>query len=202
MLGRAFAQARAFSLSTGLTITRSYRNLLLPLTWETAVSTYQERKAARREHFEKSIKGWRLVKCGACNGSGYYDNCVRGRVPKCGCCGGTGKTKVSPKEHADTLAEEKRRQEDYLRDHATWEELYDAGFIAPNRKVREPMSANKTEPVSQLVDGRIPAHTVCPFRDACGFACSHLGKKHTVAYSCASARAFDLMARRAPAGEQ
>ena len=75
--------------------------------------TYQERKAARREHFEKNVKGWKLVKCTACNGSGYYDNCIRGRVPKCSSCEGTGKTAVNPKEYAEIIAEENLRSVRY-----------------------------------------------------------------------------------------
>ena len=36
------------------------------------MSTYLERKAERVAHFEKYVKGWKLVKCTACNGSGRY----------------------------------------------------------------------------------------------------------------------------------
>ena len=28
--------------------------------------------------------------CVACNGSGYYDHCIKGKIPKCGSCNGTG----------------------------------------------------------------------------------------------------------------
>lgn len=53
--------------------------------------------------------------------------------------------------------------------------------------------------MSMLVEGKIPAHTVCPFRERCeiaqGGACNHLGQKHNVAFSCAAARGFDLIRR-------
>lgn len=50
---------------------------------------------------------------------------------------------------------------------------------------------------TQLVEGRIPPHTECPFRERCEIAmaneCHHKGREHTVAFSCASARGFDLL---------
>lgn len=49
---------------------------------------YRERKAARKEYYEKFIYGWKLRKCGACAGSGYYDH---DGSPKCEACGGSGK---------------------------------------------------------------------------------------------------------------
>jgi hypothetical protein len=53
--------------------------------------------------------------------------------------------------------------------------------------------------VSKLQDGLIPAHTECPFASQCGFkqddTCNHRGKEHTVNYSCASARLFDICRR-------
>ena len=49
----------------------------------------------------------------------------------------------------------------------------------------------------QLVDGRVPPHTVCPFRARCNIAesgqCGHLGIEHPVPYSCAAARALELI---------
>ncbi len=36
------------------------------------------------------LKGYRYKKCGACNGSGHYDTCIRGKIPKCSSCHGTG----------------------------------------------------------------------------------------------------------------
>ena len=52
-------------------------------------------------------------------------------------------------------------------------------------------------PGSKLVDGKIPEHTVCPFREKCEIAisgnCNHNGVEHTVSFSCASARGFDLL---------
>lgn len=65
------------------------------------MESFHERKKARKEYFERFVKGWKLVTCGACAGSGYYDNCIRGRVPKCACCEGTGKERVSPKEYEE-----------------------------------------------------------------------------------------------------
>jgi hypothetical protein len=53
--------------------------------------------------------------------------------------------------------------------------------------------------LSKLIDGRIPPHTECPFRNRCGFAenntCHHKGVEHVVAYSCGAARAYDLITR-------
>ncbi len=57
------------------------------------MSTFLERKAERIAHFEQYVRGWKLVKCTACNGSGYYDN---DGSPDCGCCDGTGKTRQKP----------------------------------------------------------------------------------------------------------
>lgn len=50
--------------------------------------SFLERKLLRTKHFEENVKGRRLVPCGACNGSGYYDH---NGSPKCGNCNGTGK---------------------------------------------------------------------------------------------------------------
>ena len=54
---------------------------------------FRERKEQRRLHYEKYVKGWKLVTCTACNGSGYYDNY---NSPRCGCCGGSGKERRPP----------------------------------------------------------------------------------------------------------
>jgi hypothetical protein len=47
--------------------------------------------------------------------------------------------------------------------------------------------------------GRIPAHTVCPFKKGCATAaagnCYHLGEESTVDFSCALARMFDMFTR-------
>lgn len=55
--------------------------------------------------------------------------------------------------------------------------------------------------MTKLVDGRIPARTVCPFRDRCSIvasgSCHHLGIDCESQFSCAAARAFDLMERPA-----
>lgn len=48
-----------------------------------------------------------------------------------------------------------------------------------------------------LVDGKIPANTECPFEQRCEIkaegACSHTGVLHSVAFSCAAARSFELL---------
>lgn len=53
---------------------------------------------------------------------------------------------------------------------------------------------------TQLHEGKIPAHTECPFKAECNDGvkgwCAHKGKEHTVPFSCGTARAFDLIARR------
>lgn len=55
----------------------------------------------------------------------------------------------------------------------------------------------------QLIDGRIPKNTECPFRDKCIFAqtqngaCKHKGVEHNVPFSCASARGFLLLHKKA-----
>ena len=57
------------------------------------IDDYQKRKKARTEYYKKYVEGWKLEKCGACNGSGYYDH---NESPKCGACNGTGKTRCKP----------------------------------------------------------------------------------------------------------
>jgi len=51
-----------------------------------------------------------------------------------------------------------------------------------------------------LVDGNVPARTTCPWRQQCEIAqagvCHHKGKEHTVPFSCATARAFELVKRK------
>jgi len=53
----------------------------------------QKYKELKRLYYEKYIHGNKSVTCTACNGSGYYDTTIRGRVPKCGSCEGTGREK-------------------------------------------------------------------------------------------------------------
>lgn len=60
------------------------------------MSTFAERKAERKAHFEKHIKGWKQVRCSACNGSGYYDH---NGSPPCSCCNGSGKVFVEPTDY-------------------------------------------------------------------------------------------------------
>lgn len=50
---------------------------------------------------------------------------------------------------------------------------------------------------NKLVEGLIPANQECPFKSRCEIAqagkCAHLGKNAPKPFSCASARAFDMM---------
>lgn len=64
------------------------------------MSTFHERKAQRTAYLTKFVYGWKLVKCGACNGSGFYDHSRNGKTPKCSNCEGSGKARVSPQEYA------------------------------------------------------------------------------------------------------
>ena len=57
------------------------------------MSTWLERKAARRAHYDRYVRGWRLVMCIACMGSGRYDH---NGSPPCSSCEGTGKERVPP----------------------------------------------------------------------------------------------------------
>lgn len=57
------------------------------------MSTFQERKAERKARNERFVYGWKLRKCTACNGSGYYDSCGS---PPCSGCDGTGKESYKP----------------------------------------------------------------------------------------------------------
>jgi hypothetical protein len=56
---------------------------------------FHERKHARKEYYEKYIKGWKLRPCSACNGSGYYDH---NGSPECGACDGSGKERYNSNE--------------------------------------------------------------------------------------------------------
>ena len=49
------------------------------------MNTFKTRKQARAVYYESFVKGWKLVDCTACSGSGYY--CGK----PCGACEGTGK---------------------------------------------------------------------------------------------------------------
>ncbi|BEI26156.1 hypothetical protein D6V10_07835 [Vibrio cholerae] len=55
------------------------------------MSTFNERKASRKEYYFRFIYGWILVPCAACNGSGYYDS---NGSPPCGSCDGSGKERI------------------------------------------------------------------------------------------------------------
>ena len=57
------------------------------------MDTYEERTAKRKERYEKEVKGWKQRPCGACNGSGKYDN---HGSPPCGACNGTGRERYKP----------------------------------------------------------------------------------------------------------
>ena len=53
----------------------------------------QKYKELKRLYYENYIHGNKSITCTACNGSGYYDTTIRGRVPKCESCEGTGREK-------------------------------------------------------------------------------------------------------------
>ena len=54
--------------------------------------------------------------------------------------------------------------------------------------------------MGQLVEGKIPANTVCPYREQCPEPkrgnCGHAGTLHNVPYSCGYARLFKIMGPR------
>lgn len=60
--------------------------------------SFHERKAFRREFYEKYVKGWKLRPCSACNGSGYYDD---DGSPPCAACDGTGKERYKPEREEE-----------------------------------------------------------------------------------------------------
>ena len=51
-----------------------------------------------------------------------------------------------------------------------------------------------------LVNGKIPARTICPFRDKCVIAatgeCVHRGEEHQWEFSCGAARGFEIVRMR------
>lgn len=53
---------------------------------------------------------------------------------------------------------------------------------------------------TKLINGRIPPHTPCPYRNQCrdssNGTCGHTGVEHSVAYSCGYARLFALMEKK------
>ena len=53
-----------------------------------AMQEWWVEKALRAAHWYRFKFGHRLCDCGACSGSGYYDN---DGSPDCGCCEGSGK---------------------------------------------------------------------------------------------------------------
>lgn len=57
------------------------------------MSTFHERKVARRDYFHRFINGWKQRPCTACAGSGHYDG---GSAPACGGCAGSGKERFAP----------------------------------------------------------------------------------------------------------
>lgn len=60
--------------------------------------TFHERKAVRTEHYFKYVHRWRLRECGACSGSGYYDD---DGSPPCDCCDGTGRERFKREEEEE-----------------------------------------------------------------------------------------------------
>lgn len=57
-------------------------------------------------------------------------------------------------------------------------------------------SSEETVSNTQLVNGRIPAHTAWPYAQRCeinqGGSCHHQGTEHDTEFSCAVARAYEL----------
>ena len=55
-----------------------------------------------------------------------------------------------------------------------------------------------------IVNGKIPAGQVCPYRDQCLSArderCNHMAVEHLVPYSCGTARMFQLIVKSADTG--
>lgn len=49
---------------------------------------FNERKKKREKFFYENIYKFKLRKCSACNGSGFYDSY---KSPPCSACNGTGK---------------------------------------------------------------------------------------------------------------
>lgn len=77
------------------------------------MSTFHERKAARRDYYLRYIAGWKEQPCTACSGSGHYDH---DGASECGGCDGTRVERVRPETppkpnhfplvHAETRAED------------------------------------------------------------------------------------------------
>ncbi len=97
-------------------------------------------------------------------------------------------------------AEDVSSLEDYTRvSKAIEAELRQLGILG-----KKPLQAATGQEIdamtktSLLVDGNIPARTDCPFRSRCEVSeagqCKHSGPFHRVAFSCAVARGFDLVA--------
>lgn len=64
---------------------------------------YWKAKAIRARHYYRFVFGWVLEDCGACGGSGIYDNTGS---PPCDNCSGTGKSRVrGPKWREGLFAE-------------------------------------------------------------------------------------------------
>lgn len=55
------------------------------------MSSFKSRKEERKAHYEQFVKGWKLITCAACSGSGRYDH---NGSPKCGACEGKGKIRA------------------------------------------------------------------------------------------------------------
>ena len=54
-------------------------------------------------------------------------------------------------------------------------------------------NVNVGETMSQLINGNIPASTICPFSsENCFDSCPCNGRKHTCDFSCALARGLDM----------
>ena len=70
------------------------------LVMDNSNSDYYRRKEQRRRYYNDFMKGWKERPCGACAGSGYYDD---NGSPKCESCNGTGKEKYKPTKSKEKL---------------------------------------------------------------------------------------------------
>jgi hypothetical protein len=71
------------------------------------ITDFWKDKALRADYFYRFIYGHVKTICGACSGSGYYDNTGS---PPCGCCEGTKYTKEKgPKWHPNLFQQENPR---------------------------------------------------------------------------------------------
>lgn len=86
------------------------------------------------------------------------------------------------------------------RRHFCHEPTYRQAYLKRVLELRSCLRAETTRSSLLNEDGRISANTECPFRSKCEIAaanrCHHLSAEHSVPFSCATARGFDLLQRR------